>query len=60
MIFFDSKKEIIKVKREKVEISQAERFTYKRVIEIPLDTEEVRVVVRNLSTGRSLRGIKEI
>lgn len=39
IIFFDSNREMVKVKREKIgEISQEEKFNYRKVIEIPLNT----------------------
>ena len=60
-IFFDSKKEIIKVRRERFRLSEdAESFSYKRVIEIPSEAEEIRVVIRDLQSGRAMRGIAKL
>jgi hypothetical protein len=60
-IFFDSKKEIIKVGRERFRLGEdAESFSYKRVIEIPSEAEEIRVVIRDLQNGRAMRGVVKL
>jgi len=60
-IFFDSKKEIIKVRRERFRLGEdAESFSYKRVIEIPSEAEEIRVVIRDLQSGKAMRGVVKL
>ncbi len=61
LIFFNSAKEIIKIRRERFHLkSEADRLLYKRVIEFPSNTSELRVVIRNISTGRTMRGIGKV